>query len=291
MIDRGHASPVSKQCVALRISRGSIYYEAGYMLGDLAALDGGSALRRRLRRYALPRLLVIDEVGYLFCSSRHAGLLELVSRRYEHASTLVASLVDRLIHHAEILSLKGKSYGSRKPKHAPPSAGEADHDRSNLDPDPAEHSLRRSRLLGAPLANHRASRPVGHSLYLPKSGSTMENVSQGRCARQCVFKTKPEIALEQLRWARKVAYPRGVVLMNAGYGTSTDRHTSITVLELEYVAAVSRTLPCWARGHKTSGRTQKVKPRPTDAITAPKCPPLELALPQSNRCRGSVAAA
>jgi DNA replication protein DnaC len=107
-----------------------LFTTAGRMLGELAALDSDSALRRRLRHYARPRLLVIDEVGYLSYSNRHADLLfELVSRRYEHASTLittnrpfgewnevfpnaacVVSLVDRLIHHAEILRLEGKSY-------------------------------------------------------------------------------------------------------------------------------------------------------------------------------------
>jgi DNA replication protein DnaC len=107
-----------------------LFVTAGRMLGELAALDSDSALRRRLRHYARPRLLVIDEVGYLSYSNRHADLLfELVSRRYEHASTLittnrpfgewnevfpnaacVVSLVDRLIHHAEILRLEGESY-------------------------------------------------------------------------------------------------------------------------------------------------------------------------------------
>jgi DNA replication protein DnaC len=107
-----------------------LFTTAGHMLGDLAALDSDSALRRRLRHYARPRLLVIDEVGYLSYSNRHADLLfELVSRRYEQSSTFittnrpfgewhevfpnaacVVSLVDRLIHHAEILRLKGESY-------------------------------------------------------------------------------------------------------------------------------------------------------------------------------------
>src|SRR5262245_64815843 len=107
-----------------------LFTTAGHMLGDLAALESDAALRRRLRRYVRPRLLVIDEVGYLSYSNRHADLLfELVSRRYEHMSTLVTtnrpfgewnevfpnaacvvSLVDRLIHHAEILALQGKSY-------------------------------------------------------------------------------------------------------------------------------------------------------------------------------------
>ena len=57
---------------------------AGELLGDLAALDSDTALRRRLRHYAAPDVLVIDEIGYLSYSNRHADLLfELVSRRYE----------------------------------------------------------------------------------------------------------------------------------------------------------------------------------------------------------------
>jgi len=103
---------------------------AGALLGDLAALDSDSLLRRRLRHYAAPQLLVIDEVGYLSYSHRHADLLfELVSRRYEQKSTLittnrpfaewgevfpgaacVVSLIDRLLHHAEIIAIEGDSY-------------------------------------------------------------------------------------------------------------------------------------------------------------------------------------
>jgi DNA replication protein DnaC len=48
---------------------------AGELLGDLAALDSDAALRRRLRHYATPDLLVIDEIGYLSYSNRHADLL------------------------------------------------------------------------------------------------------------------------------------------------------------------------------------------------------------------------
>src|SRR5712664_1758220 len=107
-----------------------LFTTAGQLLVDLAALDSDSTLRRRLRHYAGPRLLVIDEVGYLSYSNRHADLLfELVSRRYEHKSTVVTtnrpfaewrevfpnatcvvSLVDRLVHHAEILAIEGDSY-------------------------------------------------------------------------------------------------------------------------------------------------------------------------------------
>lgn len=107
-----------------------LFTSAGQLLGDLAALDSDSALRRRLRHYARPSLLLIDEVGYLSYSNRHADLLfELVSRRYEHKSTVVTtnrpfaewrqvfpnaacvvSLVDRLVHNAEILAIEGDSY-------------------------------------------------------------------------------------------------------------------------------------------------------------------------------------
>jgi len=61
-----------------------LFTSAGQLLGDLCALDSDSALRRRLRHYARPQLLVIDEVGYLSYSNRHADLMfELISRRYQ----------------------------------------------------------------------------------------------------------------------------------------------------------------------------------------------------------------
>jgi len=59
-----------------------LFTTAGQMLGDLAALDSDSALRRRLRHYTTPDLLVIDEVGYLSYSNRHADLPTLRSQEY-----------------------------------------------------------------------------------------------------------------------------------------------------------------------------------------------------------------
>ena len=111
-----------------------LFVTAGQLLGDLAALDSDSALRSRLRRYAAPDLLLIDEVGYLSYSNRHADLLfELVSRRYQHKSTVVTtnkafadwgevfpnaacvvSLVDRLMHRAEVVRIEGQSYRAKQ---------------------------------------------------------------------------------------------------------------------------------------------------------------------------------
>ena len=107
-----------------------LFASAGQLLGDLAGLDSDSALRLRLRRYAAPSLLVIDEVGYLSYSNRHADLFfELINRRHEKKSTVISTnkafsewgeifpsascvvaLIDRLVHHAEILSIQGESY-------------------------------------------------------------------------------------------------------------------------------------------------------------------------------------
>lgn len=107
-----------------------LFVAAGQLLGDLAALDSDSALRRRLRHYAAADLICIDEIGYLSYSNRHADLLfELISRRYEHKSTLlttnksfsawhevfpnaacVVSLIDRLVHNAEVVVIEGESY-------------------------------------------------------------------------------------------------------------------------------------------------------------------------------------
>lgn len=107
-----------------------LFTSAADMLGELAALDSDSALRRRLKRYATPDLLVIDEVGYLSYSSRFADFLfEVISRRYQAKSTIittnrafkewhevfpnaacVVSLIDRLVHRCEIVMLQGESY-------------------------------------------------------------------------------------------------------------------------------------------------------------------------------------
>jgi len=112
----------------------ALFTTAGQLLGDLAALDSDSALRRRLHHYARPTLLAIDEVGYLSYSNRHADLMfELVSRRYQNKSTLittnrsftewkevfpnaacVVSLVDRLVHRAEIIVIEGESYRAKE---------------------------------------------------------------------------------------------------------------------------------------------------------------------------------
>ena len=113
-----------------------LFTTAANMLNDLAAQDGDNALRRRIKQYARPAFLIIDEVGYLSYSNRHADLLfEIINQRYEQRSTLittnrpfgewnevfpnascVVSLIDRLVHHSEIIAIEGESYRMKEAK-------------------------------------------------------------------------------------------------------------------------------------------------------------------------------
>ena len=100
-------------------------------------------LEAELRRLSFVPLLVVDEVGYIPFDPAAANLMfSLVSARYERASMIVtsnkpfsawgeifgdevtaAAMIDRLVHHAEILALKGDSYRLRdKDLGAPPPA-------------------------------------------------------------------------------------------------------------------------------------------------------------------------
>jgi DNA replication protein DnaC len=110
---------------------------ASDMLADLAAQESSVALGRRLRRYTMPHLLCVDEVGYLSYDSRYADLLfEVVTRRYDaqkplllstnkafsewnevfpHAACVV-TLVARLIHRAEVVEIEADSYRLKEAK-------------------------------------------------------------------------------------------------------------------------------------------------------------------------------
>jgi DNA replication protein DnaC len=136
---------IGKSMIARNIAHAALlaghtvrFTTASDMLGDLAGQDSASGLRRRLNRYTRPKLLVCDEVGYLSYGNRHADLLfEVVTRRYDDGAkpilvttnkpfadwsevfpnaTCVVTLVDRLVHHSEVVSIEGKSYRLKEAK-------------------------------------------------------------------------------------------------------------------------------------------------------------------------------
>jgi DNA replication protein DnaC len=117
--------------------------QAGYKVLFLSALElitqlleaeHGGTMHALFKRLAKPDLLVIDEVGYIPFGREAANLFfQVVNLRYERGSVIVtsnrafsawgdifggdivvaAALIDRLVHHAEIISLKGSSYRLR----------------------------------------------------------------------------------------------------------------------------------------------------------------------------------
>jgi SRSO17 transposase len=116
------------------------------------------------------------------------------------------------------------------------------------------------------IANHHASLPVAYQLYLPKDwAKDRARRRKVGVPKEISFKTKPQIALEQLRWACEAGLPRGVALLDAGYGANTDLRANITTLGLWYVAGIMPNTTVWAPGtgplppKKWSGRGRPPK--------------------------------
>jgi hypothetical protein len=90
------------------------------------------------------------------------------------------------------------------------------------------------------LANRHASLPVAWRLYLPKEwAADEERRRKAGVPEEVDFATKPQIALEQLREACAAGLPRGVVLMDPGYGHDGQLRAAVTALGLAYVARYS----------------------------------------------------
>jgi SRSO17 transposase len=139
------------------------------------------------------------------------------------------------------------------------------------------------------LANGHASLPVAYRLYLPREWTDdRERLCQAGVPDDIGFKTKHEIALDQVRQACAAGLPRGVVLMDAGYGNNSDLRADITALELPYVAGILSNTTVWAPGTgplpaKTwSGRGRPPKLLQRDAENRPiSVRTLALGLPKS----------
>lgn len=136
---------VGKTHLAIALGRAAV--EAGHsvlfvsataLLATLAKAEAEGKLAEQLAFYGKPRLLLIDELGYLPFEKRSAHLLyQLVARRYEKGSLLVttnqtvtqwgsvfgdemtaAAILDRLLHHSHTLLIQGESYRLRNKKRA-----------------------------------------------------------------------------------------------------------------------------------------------------------------------------
>src|SRR4051812_12512404 len=99
------------------------------------------------------------------------------------------------------------------------------------------------------LANHAASLPIAWRLYLPLEWTAdAERRATAGIPETVGFLTKSEIALEQIRAAYAAGLPRGVVLMDAGYGTNTRLREEISALGLSSVAGIPPQTSVWPPG-------------------------------------------
>jgi SRSO17 transposase len=96
------------------------------------------------------------------------------------------------------------------------------------------------------IANHDASLPVAYRLYLPKGWAEDDDRRRKAGVPENVeFKTKPEIALEQIRWACETGLPGDMVLLDAGYGHDSKLRNGITELGRTYAAGIQSQTLVW----------------------------------------------
>jgi SRSO17 transposase len=138
------------------------------------------------------------------------------------------------------------------------------------------------------IANDHASLPVAYRLYLPQSwADDPARREKAGVPADVTFKTKPQIALEQIKWACEAGLPRGVALFDAGYGVEVKFRSGITALGLRYVAGVKSTTTVWAPGTASlpppaySGRGRRpVRPVHDEANKPVSVEQLALGLPK-----------
>jgi len=117
----------------------SVYFAtAQEMMGALAKADGEGQLSAKLKHYLKPKVLIVDEIGYLPLETWEATqFFQLVSYRYEKGSIILtsnksygdwgeifpdqvmaAAILDRLLHHSTTVNIKGESYRLKEKRRA-----------------------------------------------------------------------------------------------------------------------------------------------------------------------------
>ena len=124
---------ISLAIAAAEQGRRVYYGTLGDLITSLKEAQQAGRLSQRMKTLVFPSLLIVDEIGYLPISRTGAMLFfQLMSRRYEHASTILtsnqsfeswgeifadevmaAALIDRLVHHCHIVNIRGNSFRMR----------------------------------------------------------------------------------------------------------------------------------------------------------------------------------
>ena len=109
----------------------TLFAQAVEIVNALSAAQATNTLSKALKTYVAPRLLVVDELGYMPMDKRGADLIfQVISARYERGATVITTntvykqwarifnndatlttaILDRLVHHCETITIEGKSY-------------------------------------------------------------------------------------------------------------------------------------------------------------------------------------
>ena len=110
------------------------------------------------------------------------------------------------------------------------------------------------------IANHHASLPIAYRLYLPEEwAADAARREKAHVPEEITFKTKPQIALEQMREACKAGVPRGIALMDASYGSNSALRSGTSALGLAYVAGIVSTVKVRAVSNRGATERMSVK--------------------------------
>ena len=164
---------ISLAIAAAQSGRRVYYGTLADLITSLEEAQAAGRLQARLKVLTHPALLVVDEIGYLPISRTGAMLFfQLMTRRYEHASTVLtsnkgfeewgevfgdevmaAALIDRLVHHCHIVTIRGNSYRMRQHTELWHAAAHDARSRARAQPPPARPSGGRDdlRLVPSPI--------------------------------------------------------------------------------------------------------------------------------------------
>jgi DNA replication protein DnaC len=192
------------------------FWLASDLLNSLAEIDSSAGLSRRIKAICRPRVLVVDELGYLSYGTHHADLLyEIVSRRYEDkpiiittnsafadwgavfpAATCVTTIVDRLVHHSVVTDIDADSWRLKEAR---------------------ENEAKRSRgssatRVAVPMPSQTSSEPISISLTrLPKPALAIST-------------SPPRLSMTVSTWTSS-SVPSRSALSGAGRGTTLPDHS------------------------------------------------------------------
>jgi len=115
-----------------------LFVSAASLVASLNKAYAENRLEEKLKHYCMPKVLIIDEIGYVPVDTHGAHLLfQIISRRYEKGSIILTSnrgfgqwdeifgdaiiataILDRLLHHSAVINIKGDSYRLKEKKRA-----------------------------------------------------------------------------------------------------------------------------------------------------------------------------